>query len=169
MKKVIGCFILLTISCSNNVKSQPINNSTNFSKSKLVSTEIDTARLLSDKPIKSPMGALVRSAVLPGWGQIYNQKYIKGIFVFGVNASLGYKIYDYHKKWNDTGETEYRDKRNLFTWYFGLSYMLTLIDAYIDAYLFGFDEAIEIAALKLNDDNKNYFVLNVKFNFDRIF
>jgi hypothetical protein len=163
MKKVIGCFILLIL-YSSNIKSQTINNSVNFSKAKLVSTEIDTARLLSDKPIKSPMGALLRSAVLPGLGQMYNQKYIKGIFVFAINGTLGYKIYDYHKEWNDTGETKFRDKRNLFTWYFGLSYMLTLIDAYIDAYLFGFDEAIEIAALKLNDDNKNYFVLNVKFN-----
>ena len=109
-------------------------NWTSDFKSKLVKTEIDTARLLSDKSIKSPTGALLRSAVLPGLGQVYNQKYIKGIFVFAVNGTLGYKIYDYNKKWNDTGESKFRDKRNLFTWYFGLSYLLTLVDAYIDAY-----------------------------------
>jgi hypothetical protein len=81
-----------------------------------------------------------------------------------VNGALGYKIYDFNKKWNDRGKSNYRDKRNLFTWYFGLTYLLTLVDAYIDAYLFGFDEAIKIAVTDLND-NKSYAVeLNIKVN-----
>jgi len=40
-------------------------------------TVIDTNRLLSDEPLKSPWGAVARSAVLPGWGQVYNEQYWK--------------------------------------------------------------------------------------------
>lgn len=163
MKRVcisIGLLILLI----NNLQSQPANFSTNFSKSKLIDTKIDTARLLSDKPIKSPMGALLRSAVLPGLGQIYNQKYIKGIFVFALNGTLGYQIYNFNKKWNDTGTSRYRDKRNLYTWYFGVSYFLTIVDAYIDAYLFGFDKAVEIGAVTLKDGKSNTIGLNFEFS-----
>ena len=163
MKKIIVGFIILIL-YSNAVKSQSINNSAYFLKSKLINADIDTARLLSDKPIKSPMGALIRSAILPGLGQVYNQKYIKGVFVFALNGVLGYEIYDYNKKWNNTGKSKYRDKRNLYTWYFSLSYLLTLIDAYIDAYLFGFDKAIEIAASEINNTNRNIIVLNVKLH-----
>lgn len=156
----IGLLILLI----NNLQSRPANFSANFAKSKLVNTEIDTSRLLSDKPIKSPMGALLRSAILPGLGQIYNKKYIKGIFVFALNGTLGYQIYNFNKKWNDTGTSRYRDKRNLYTWYFGVSYFLTLVDAYIDAYLFGFDKAVEIGAVTLKDSKRNTIGLNFKFN-----
>ena len=35
--------------------------------------------LLGDKPIKSPWGAALRSGVLPGWGQLYNDSYLKAV------------------------------------------------------------------------------------------
>lgn len=126
-----------------------------FSRTKLVSTDLDTAKLLSDQPLKSPMGAVFRSAAMPGWGQIYNEKYLKGLFVFSVNGAFAYAIYDYHSKWKDTGNKTFQNKRNLYTWYFGVSYFLTLIDAYVDAYLFGFEEAVELA-LSLLEQSPGY-------------
>lgn len=36
----------------------------------------------------SPRGALWRSAVLPGWGQIYNRQYVKLPFVYGAIGGL---------------------------------------------------------------------------------
>lgn len=36
----------------------------------------------------SPRGALWRSAVLPGWGQIYNDQYVKLPFVYGALGGL---------------------------------------------------------------------------------
>lgn len=38
----------------------------------------------------SPRGALLRGAVVPGWGQIYNKQYIKLPFVYGA---IGYFMY----------------------------------------------------------------------------
>lgn len=115
-------------------------------------TDLDTAKLLSDQPLKSPMGAVLRSATLPGWGQVYNRKYLKGLFVFSVNGTFAYAIYHYNREWNVTGNKRFQNKRNLYTWYFGLSYLLTLVDAYVDAYLFGFNDAVKLA-LSFEDQN----------------
>jgi hypothetical protein len=150
MKKFyLGLFVLILFSSP--IRSQSTFSQRSFSKSQLVKADLDTAKLLSDTPLKSSMGAVLRSAVLPGWGQVYNEKYLKGLFLLGVNGSFGYAIYHYHKEWEDTGEKQFQEKRNLYTWYFGLSYFLTLIDAYIDAYLYGFDKAIELATLEANN------------------
>lgn len=108
---------------------------------------IDTLRLLSDQPVKSPWGAVLRSAILPGWGQVYNEKYLKGALALAINGALLWQVFDYHDQWQSTGQQNYRDKRNLYTWYWGLAYLLTMVDAYVDASLFGFDKAMDIAAL----------------------
>ena len=124
----------------------------------------DTLRLLSDQPVKSPWGAVLRSAILPGWGQVYNQKYIKAGVVFSVNAALLWQILDYNKKWEDTKSESFRDRRNLYTWYFGLAYLLTLVDAYVDATLFGFDDAMEISCLPPIPDQPAWtLTLRLKF------
>ncbi len=108
---------------------------------------IDTARLLSDQPLKSPWGAAARSAVLPGWGQIYNHAYWKAGLAAGVNGYLLYRIIDNQRKFNQTRNRDFRNARNTHYWYLGVTYLLTLADAYVDAYLFGFDEAMNITVL----------------------
>ena len=107
-------------------------------------SDIDTTRLFSDKPLKSPMGATLRSAVLPGWGQLYNEKPVKSIFVAALNGYLIYQIVDNNRKYERTGNTTFRDRRGTNSWYFGLTYLLTLVDAYVDAYLFGFEKTMDI-------------------------
>ena len=37
---------------------------------------------------KSPWGAVLRSAIIPGWGQIYNESYIKAPVIWGIGAGL---------------------------------------------------------------------------------
>lgn len=101
---------------------------------------------------KSPLGAVLRSAVLPGWGQYYNESYIKIPVVWGV---LGWFAYNYIKNDNNykdnrdlfvkTGIQSYQtlairyiDNRDLFALYFVLAYLANLADAYVDAHLFDF-------------------------------
>jgi len=108
---------------------------------------------------KSPMGAMLRSALLPGWGQFYNESYWKIPIVWGVSAWFIYVWLDrddlyqqYRDLYNNSlSETSngnssykdfrdfYRDDRDLFAVYLGLTYFLNLIDAYVDAHLFDFD------------------------------
>ena len=107
---------------------------------------------------KSPWGAVLRSAVIPGWGQFYNESYLKIPVVLGV---MGYCVYgyvhnnnqyhNYSNLYNQIIVTEgydrynyerlredYHDRRDLFAVYMGLAYVLNLIDAYVDAQLFDF-------------------------------
>jgi hypothetical protein len=107
--------------------------------------KIDTTKLLSDEPLKSPIGAALRSAVLPGWGQFYNEQYLKGAFAFGLNGSLLALIIYNQNRYKETGERSYKSKSQDFGWLFGISYLLTLLDAYVNAYLYKFDDAIDIA------------------------
>lgn len=48
-------------------------------------TEIDAV-----EELRTPKGALWRSAAVPGWGQIYNKQYIKLPFVYGAIGGLVY-------------------------------------------------------------------------------
>lgn len=101
---------------------------------------------------KSPWGAVLRSAVLPGWGQFYNQSYWKIPVVLLVDAWFLYNYRQNDKLFSDndklflaTGNENYRryrefyrDQRDLFAIYLGLTYLLTLVDSYVDAQLFDF-------------------------------
>lgn len=44
----------------------------------------------------SPKGALWRSAAVPGWGQIYNEQYIKLPFIYGAMGFLIYRAASSH-------------------------------------------------------------------------
>lgn len=91
------------------------------------------------------MGAVYRSAVLPGWGQLYTGHYLKAGIAAALNGGMIYQIVHFQNKWKGTRNPDFQSKRNLFTWYFAATYFLTMIDAYVDAYLFKFDEAINIS------------------------
>jgi len=104
---------------------------------------------------KSPWGAVLRSALLPGLGQIYNESYWKVPVVLGafyylidiwIRNNDEYKLYSdlyiasgfsnvNYKKWRDFRH----DQRDEFAIYIGLVYFLNLVDAYVDAQLFDFD------------------------------
>ena len=101
---------------------------------------------------KSPMGAVLRSAILPGWGQIYNESYIKAPIVWGIFGGLAAVWIFNNNKYKENGDlfiqtgieqfrtlrSFYRDQRDLVSIYVGLTYLLNLIDAYVDAQLFDF-------------------------------
>jgi hypothetical protein len=101
--------------------------------------------MYSDIPLKSPWGAVARSAMLPGWGQCYNESYIKSVVAFGAFFYFASRIYNYEIQYRDTEDVFYRDKRITNTWYLGFTYFLIMVDAYIDAYLYKFDETIQFS------------------------
>lgn len=105
---------------------------------------------------KSPWGAVLRSAVIPGWGQLYNESYWKIPVVWGVAGWFAYNWIDQNDKYNLNRNLElstedpilkqrylskrdfYRDQRDYFAIYLTLTYLLNLVDAYVDAHLFDF-------------------------------
>jgi hypothetical protein len=108
---------------------------------------------------KSPTGALFRSVAFPGWGQFYNEKYLKSLVVFGTEttfitlAAIEWGRRNEHKtKFQDLPQDHpdkawefeqfrfYEDRRNLFLWITAGIVFLSMFDAYVDAQLYNFDE-----------------------------
>ena len=101
---------------------------------------------------KSPWGAVGRSAVIPGWGQFYNEDYLHIPVIWGLLGWFGYqwvlnndnyKIYrDSFIKTGDLSDQSlrysYRDQRDKFAIYFVITYLLNLVDAYVGAHMFDF-------------------------------
>lgn len=120
---------------------------------------------------KSPWGAVLRSAIIPGWGQFYNESYLKIPVIWGLGFWLGYEWKQYNdlyifyrnryiqtsNEFDRTNRTFYRDQRDLFTVYMVIAYIANLIDAYVDANLFDFDVS-ENTLTKIP-------MLNLKVNF----
>ncbi len=112
---------------------------------------------------KSPWGAVLRSAIIPGWGQFYTESYWKIPVIWGVGAWLIYEWSQdnkFYKQSKDllktTGDTRYgdyinfyQDQRDLFSIYIGLTYLLNLVDAYVDAQLFDFTVSPDISTNSL--------------------
>ncbi len=105
------------------------------------------------------MGALFRSVAFPGWGQFYNEKYIKAALVFGVEttyiilAADEWRKTNFHKTnfqsappysaeqyWEFDQYQFHRDRRNLYLWVISGIVFLSMFDAYVDAHLYTFDK-----------------------------
>ena len=115
---------------------------------------VSEAKSDSSIAIKSPRGAMIRSLVVPGWGQFYNGKWFKGIVVIGTEVGIVANAYYLDNKL-DQSTTEYeqefyRDNRNLSYWWLGAAILLSMLDAYVDAHLYDFDES-ENLTLNLHD------------------
>ena len=108
---------------------------------------------------KSPGAAMFLSAVLPGAGQVYNTSYWKvpiilgfGIYFISSYLDADRRADDYRQQYiaslattpgGDPSLLAMRDfylgERDTFVWYFCILYFLNVVDAYVDASLYGFD------------------------------
>ncbi len=107
---------------------------------------------------QNPTVALFKSAILPGFGQLGNRRYLKAVIFSGLSAwmigsALHYRsqasdfksAYDNATDINVRNEyyglyTDRRDARNKFTWYAGIVAFVSMFDAYVDAHLSGFPD-----------------------------
>jgi len=129
--------VLIIVSTSSNGQEQTEENSPS-----------DTVFVMQ----KSPWGAVLRSAVIPGFGQFYNESYWKIPVIWGTGAllisgwvynnnlyndnkdlfiSTGQSLYQYRRDF-------YRNERDNFTIYLVVLYVLNILDAYVDAHLYDF-------------------------------
>lgn len=99
-----------------------------------------------------PTGALLRSAVLPGWGQFHNRKPLKGLALGTVELGLLAWLIAEHAMAEEarddfrrTGDPFYEDsyerhsaRRLDLIWYTSAAWLYGMLDAYVDAHLYGF-------------------------------
>ncbi len=97
-----------------------------------------------------PRAALIRSAILPGWGQLYNGKPYKALLFAGAGATLFSMAAAEQSALNDArSPQEHEDRiaqRNTRILFFALSVTLASVDAYVDAHLARFANRWDVHA-----------------------
>ena len=98
--------------------------------------------------IKNPKTAFYLSAI-PGAGQLYNGKLLKGSLVLALEAAAMYswfenaEIYrDYDSVDKPLPKNRYLEKRNKYAWWVIFIYFYSMIDATVDAHLSPFDQVM---------------------------
>ncbi len=140
-----------------------------------VDTQAQSADSIQTQPkVHSPHLASVLSAVLPGAGQVYNQKYWKLPIIYGGLAFTGYQfvqnrqlLLDRNQQFRDLyaaglqptpqqmeERDQYRELRDGYGIAFVAIYALQIIDATVDAHFFKFDVNQKLS-LQLLPNNGN--------------
>lgn len=152
-KKVIIINMFILISCASA-----------FGMQDSISTDT-LITIAQPKLTKSPLGAVARSLILPGWGQYYTEKYWKAPIFIGASGTLAYFIYDSNKKYNDIKKLtdaidnkqsqEYlvlksrrevhRNNRDQLAFYLFGVYAISAVDAYTSAHLFDFNVSDDVS------------------------
>ncbi|MCX6136076.1 MAG: DUF5683 domain-containing protein [Ignavibacteriales bacterium] len=129
---------------------------------------------------KSTTVALLSSMVIPGAGQMYNGSYWKAPVVWGT----GYYLWSVYHRQDDlyrqhraaysasiVAETPngdgrerelrdfYRRQRDTFGWYMAFAYLINVLDAYVEASLYGFEVSPNLNAT----NNIQWIGLQVRF------
>jgi len=110
-----------------------------------------TVRLSSQdsSEVKTPKKALTYS-IVPGGGQLYNEKPMKAALMMGAQVWMLYQFSSNRSRYNGWESRDpyskeyYLDNRNKFAWYSAFVYLYNLADALVDSHLAGFDEDEEL-------------------------
>jgi hypothetical protein len=111
----------------------------------------------------SPTASTLKSMVVPGWGQAANGKWLKGSVFFvayfgfiGWGISLNQDVQDAKGIGASDAELASLERsRDLKFWFAGFTMLLAMVDAYVDAHLYKFDDRIDadVGYIPLRDGN----------------
>ena len=121
-------------------------------------TEADSTLTVPSEAATLPSahGALLRSAVLPGWGQFYNGRPVKGLLFGAASATALASVAVEHRRIRSAPTPEeHQDRtgrRNSRLLYFALSVALAATDAYVDAHLADFGDVPSGLSVEMQRD-----------------
>ncbi len=133
---------------------------------------------------KSPMGAVWRSFIIPGLGQVYVESYWKAPLFFGAAVGLvGLIIYNNNLYQDFAGQIDnlvepsdnqlrilksqrefYRDQRDMSAFYLLGVYVLSAVDAYVGAHLYDFNVDDNISA-RIAPDRNSFVAISINYHF----
>jgi hypothetical protein len=105
---------------------------------------------------KSAKTAMLLTTLIPGGGQFYTERYFKGIIVGGTQSYLIYRGVQTQLRLNELGreinlspeeqeeEKNLLDQRREIGWWMALVWTIGILDAYVDAQLYGFESDLTI-------------------------
>jgi hypothetical protein len=78
-------------------------------------------------------------AIVPGGGQVYNQSYVRGLAYLGVGAYYSLKLIETQSDYDANPSKTTHRLRNNKVWLLSLTYIMSMIDAYVEAELTDFE------------------------------
>ena len=109
---------------------------------------------------RNPAFAALMSATVPGLGQFYNGKEMKGTALFAIESAIlagigleNRRASQALSKWHRSGETvdsyydaysDHFDRRQTLVWWAVLVGLYGVLDAYVDAHLSDFDKTLGV-------------------------
>lgn len=130
-----------------------------------------------------PWKVAMISAVLPGYGQVYNGSVWKVPILYGLLGYFGYKAIDYNDSYTEFRDKysldpngpdartyrderdRYQEKRNQQLLFLVLSYLAGIVDAYVDAHLYDFDAISEEGISSASGYEESYPSVSVSLKF----
>lgn len=96
--KTFYTLIFSLIICTAYSQDQPVEKAVAVKTDSLITPQTDTTKKVR---VYDPKVAARRSALIPGWGQIYNKKYWKLPIVYGALGVTGYIFFDNIKTYKE--------------------------------------------------------------------
>lgn len=94
------------------------------------STAVDSVR-----EVRPARGAMLRSLALPGWGQFYNRRPIKGSLIAAAQAGSTVAFFVRRDQLNNRPSADASQERNIFLYTTIGLILFSMGDAYVDAHL----------------------------------
>lgn len=116
---------------------------------------------------------MIRSAILPGWGQAYNHKFLKALVYMGGEVYFAIKYIELNDeleilRMGQASNSLIEDKeyaRNGWGWLFTAGYLLAIGDAFVDAHLYGLNVNNDISVEMGGGVDKNSLMLRINMDF----
>ncbi len=94
------------------------------------STAVDSVR-----EAQTPRGAMLRSLALPGWGQFYNRRPVKGSLIAAAQVGSTVAFFVRRNQLNNRPSVDASLERNIFLYTTIGLVLFSMGDAYVDAHL----------------------------------
>ncbi len=136
-----------------------------------------------DNQRMQPWKVAMISAVLPGYGQVYNGAIWKVPILYGLLGYFGYRAFDFNDSYVEYRDKyaqdpdgpdasrfqderdSYQEKRNQQFLFLALAYLAGIVDAYVDAHLYDFDSISEEGISSVYGPEEPYPSVSVSLRF----
>lgn len=148
IKRIFACSVFLCIVWTGLLSGETRMPDSITAEKQTPAVPVDS-RMPKPEAVKSPIGAVYRSALIPGWGQLYAGQPIRAVVAFfGVAGLAGNAIYQNQLAVRSRSQDErdfYLNTRSQALWWgFGV-YLLNLMDAFVGAHLWHFDAGPDLS------------------------
>lgn len=100
---------------------------------------------------------MLLTTLIPGGGQFYTKRYVKGVLIGGTQSYLIYqgaqtqlRLFEIDRELNGINAELQQEKQDLLNrrsrlaWWMALVWTLGILDAYVDAHLYNFESSLSL-------------------------